>query len=232
MFNELASEVDYEIDTRFTDDDSLTARYTKYASRDFDLIKDELSGVRTILEIGSGYGFLATVIKQAYPNIAYWHLEKNTSLQKLYASRGDGVLSHIDACISPDLIIMGHVLEHIREAPQFMAELLRTYPDSRLALFQTNPYGLIPRHLPWLWYGWSFDQHFYHFSIRSLEKLVEPLGLRLADIRYYQLHQEPSLSAKGLVKLALKIMNFFVSNEHMDAYMVLFGRSSQERNRI
>ncbi len=226
LFNEIDFEYDYENATRFTGDKKLIAKYEKYSRRDFELIRTELGNVKKVLEIGSGYGLLSVNIKKYMPDIRYFHLEKNLSLRDIYVSRGDSVLSELDGAIKPDLIIMAHCLEHIKSAPQFIGDALNLYKDADVILFQTNPNGFIPRWLPWLWYGWSFDQHYYHFSTNSLVELMGKYNRSPKNIKYYKLHQEASLSVKGVVKACLSIVNLFVRKNNMDAYMIRFSKQA------
>jgi hypothetical protein len=223
-FNDITQDVDYENDDRFSEDQALISRYKKYAQRDFDLIRSELNDELRILEIGAGYGFLSLLIRREFSGIEYYYLERNRNLKSLYASRGDNVIESVQSSLSPDVILMAHCLEHIKDAPRFLFDILNVCPSAKLILFQTNPQGLIPKWLPWLWYGWSLDQHYYHFSIKSLTLLADRAGLSLSKIKYYKLHQEPAFSLKGIVKFFLSVVNVFVTGRRMDAYMVCFDR--------
>lgn len=225
MFNEITTVCDYENSTNFVSDRQMLAKYNKYARRDFALLKSELEGVETILEIGSGYGLLSVCIKQHFPAVKYCHYEKNLSLREVYRTRGDRVLDSLEDSVNPDLIIMAHCLEHLEDAPDYLRGLADRFPRANIVLFQTNPYGFIPSYLPWLWYGWSFDQHYYHFSVRSLTELMRHSRRRLSCLKFYKLHQEFSFSLKGVIKSGLAVLNLFVGNDKCDAFMVRFSRA-------
>jgi len=224
MFNRLEVAIDYTINQQVRITSEIRNKYMKYANRDYRLISNELKDIGTILEIGGGYGFLSDLIVSEHGNIKYVHFELNFELRRMHESNGYRIIETLEPSLCPDLIIMGHCLEHIPDAPEYIKNLLTIYPCAKIILFQTNPEGFIPKYLPWFWYGWSFDQHYYHFSIKSLKCLMEQIGMELASLKYYKLHQEPSFSPKGAVKLSLMLLNIFITNERSDAYMVKFKR--------
>jgi len=121
-----------------------------------------------ILEIGSGYGLLVDYIQKKILVEKYFHLEMNLSLKNELKSRGQLNLDSVDKLAYTDVVIMSHVLEHIQDGKKFLEDLVSRYPHAQIILYQTNYKGIIPKYFPLIWYGWFLDQHYYHFTPKSL----------------------------------------------------------------
>ena len=72
-----------------------------------------------------------------------------------------------------DLIIMSHVFEHIEKLNDFLKDLSRSLNNNGAIMFtQTNYKGLLPRLQKEKWYAWVAEQHYWHFTLKGLTKLL------------------------------------------------------------
>lgn len=194
------------------------------AKRDFMIYQKLISNLKdfeinNILEIGPGYGKLGLLISNNYPKVNYYVYEENIDLQNQLFSSGLKITTHNNLVLQEyDLIIMNNVLEHIFEFQEFLKDLKFKY----IILYQPNPIGFIPKWLPHLWYGWSKNQHYWHFSPKSLNLALEKIGCRQLMQIFFKLPYKFNVDYKFPFKFMLAIINLFVKNSNCDAYAVIY----------
>lgn len=222
-FNPIINTVNYKSAKLFNLKDDGSS-YSKFAERDFELMGQlvDFNSLNSILEIGPGMGLLADKIREKNKKINYYFVEPNDEHSKNLACAGLVEFAEILDCKNRvDLVIMNHVLEHVEDINDMISSLARI--GDRVILFQCNVEGVIPKFLPFLWYGWSLDQHYYHFSLESLKILMAKHGYVFNNVKYYHLDQLPSWSLKGFVKLFLLLLNkFLISGHKKDAFVIDF----------
>jgi SAM-dependent methyltransferase len=228
-FNDITHKFDYNSDTDFELSDKKMRIWRKFAERDFSLLNIDFTG-KTILEIGCGYGFLGSLIEDRYENVKYLYNEANADMKTFLKSCDKSVLENcFDYEGKVDIIILNHVFEHICDASIFFESLNNKYNNSEIILFQTNYQGIIPRLFPFLWYGYSFDQHYYHFSIKSILKFFNKYGYEMSLHKYYKLDQAFSFTIKGFAKLFLSFINVFIAGKNSDAFMIYLKKTNTDK---
>lgn len=220
-FNAIESPFKYDEITDFVFSDRKMDVWRKFATRDLSLLNLDFDN-KTVLEIGCGYGFLGCELESKYSNVNYIYNEANVQLKSYLRDNHKNVIDNcFDYNEKVDYIVLNHVLEHISDAPIFLTDILKKFQNASIIMFQTNFNGFIPKYLPFLWYGYSFDQHYYHFTPETFSIFFQKYGLKVQSLKYYKLDQLFSFSLKGLVKIFLKIINIFVRENQSDAFVVM-----------
>ena len=136
-----------------------------------------------LLDFGSGGGFLLSAAKaKGYIGEG---VEANQILVEKSRNQGLKVTQkNIDDLISEnkkfDLIIFSAVLEHLEDPIDILEKSKQLLaPLGMVAVIQANYYGLLPRLLPWCWYGWQPKEHYWHFNSSSLQVLGGMVSLSL-----------------------------------------------------
>ena len=152
------------------------------------LIKKYLDTNKKILEIGCGSGFLIKDLQ----NYGYNVFGVEPSIQAVELARNKGL--DVTCDIFPgkllkdkkfDLIIMSHVLEHIKDTNEIINEVKKHLnPGGLFLLIQTNYKGIVPRLKKDNWYAWVPDQHNWHFTPKGLAKLLEKEEFKILKTEY------------------------------------------------
>lgn len=148
---------------------------------------------RSILDVGCGNGLFLMVAQEL--GLQAHGIEPSTAMSEAARAKGTMVMQSsiqdFTGYEQYDLVTLNSVTEHLsspKEAIQLLAERVR---DKTLICFQQAVFdGLIPRILKTVWYGWSPEEHYWHFSESSFQKLIQKNGLIVAKASrtnlYYQ----------------------------------------------
>lgn len=83
-----------------------------------------------------------------------------------------------------EVIVMWHVIEHFVDPLANLRRLRRWLrPEGILILETRNFMGFDARHLGAAWNGWSLPHHLWHFSPRSLHRMLQAAGFRRTHTR-------------------------------------------------
>lgn len=156
-----------------------------------DMVKSNYKSEIKILEIGCGEGILLEELRKVgFKNIEGF--EPSTTATARARKRGLAItneyFSNSIAKTKYDLIIMSHVFEHIEKLDYFLIDLSKALNTNGSIMFtQTNYKGIIPLVQKKNWYAWVPEQHFWHFTLRGLTKLMEKYNFGLLSKRYTSL---------------------------------------------
>jgi SAM-dependent methyltransferase len=134
-----------------------------------------------LLDFGCGGGFII----EAAGRMGYRAegIEANVAMVDWCQSRGLKVSNKdIDQLVAEDgkydVVIFSAVLEHILDPYSVLVSCKRLLsPSGILVISQASYDGLLPRILPWGWYGWQPLEHYWHFTPQSLCMLLQRCGL-------------------------------------------------------
>ena len=135
--------------------------------------------IQRVLEIGPGYGEMASLWVESTPKIEYFAIESDKSCHAYLKEIGVKVgarfseIGHIDA----DLVIMSHVLEHVTDPKDFLktaSQCLRVG-------------GVLFIEVPCQDYKYKtmVEPHLLFFDLESLGKLIANQGYRNLKINYW-----------------------------------------------
>jgi SAM-dependent methyltransferase len=137
---------------------------------------------RRILDVGCGNGLFLLVAKEL--GFETHGVEPSYEMCKRVIAKGVTVtqcaIDEYENYYQHDLIVLNSVIEHLsdpRKEIEFIAE--RLGPKTVVCFQQAVYDGLIPRLLKSTWYGWSPEEHYWHFSISSFEGFINKYPLKI-----------------------------------------------------
>jgi 2-polyprenyl-3-methyl-5-hydroxy-6-metoxy-1,4-benzoquinol methylase len=187
----------------------------------YKLLKKYSSG-KTVLDIGCATGeFLRYCSSQGMQALG---IEPNEKARKIAESRynlevaDEPEISSLESG-SIDMITMWHVLEHVPDINQRMADIFRLLKNDGVAFIA------LPNHASYdaafyyrYWAAWDVPRHLFHFSRKSLPVLAAKHGFHVVDILpmpfdayYVSLLSEKYLTGKSSYFKA--ILRGFISNQ-------------------
>lgn len=142
------------------------------------LVKKALPAGGKVMDIGCGEGTFLRILNEA----GYETIGLEPSRSAVARARENGLNVSAGRLDDPvqfekaDLVLMSHVLEHIADVPAALRRGSAIAPGGYLLLVQTNYRGWVPRLYPRRWYAWMPNQHFWHFTPRSLAACAAKCG--------------------------------------------------------
>lgn len=153
------------------------------------LIQQYLTKDANILEIGCGEGILLYELFQLGYKVkgieASYSAQKRGKKKRLDIQRG--YFEELNSRTTYNCIIMSQVLEHMPDLERTLRKIKKLVPDGYLLLTQANYKGLIPKIQKIDWYAWVPDQHYWHFTLNGLNRLLMNYGFKLVDYKYSSL---------------------------------------------
>ena len=149
-------------------------------------IEEYLTKESNVLEIGSYYGVLGSLLKPRVKEYIGIELskhgadfsKKNFNL-KIY---NDKFENYIKFKSSIDVIIMSHVIEHLGNPFQIIKLIEQKMNLKSTLIFSTyNMDSLIARILGYN-YQWIMPMHLYYFSRKTLKKILQDNNLKIVKI--------------------------------------------------
>lgn len=143
-----------------------------------------------LLDVGCGYGyFLDACRRQGYHvqglDVSEWAAQ--------YAIRKLGLaltIGKIDEVSFPsghfDIITMWHSLEHTPDPHKALQQVISWLkPDGILAIDVPNYEGTDAQKTWREWCGWQLPYHYWHFTFKSLEQLLDQYGFSIVKHKDY-----------------------------------------------
>jgi SAM-dependent methyltransferase len=140
-----------------------------------------------ILDIGSGTGYFASVMKESGWDVK--GIEINEKARIFSASRfGIDVLppKEIKGLQSDsfDCITLWHVLEHFHDPVKYIAEIKRVLkPGAVCIIALPNCSSYDAKHYKQYWAAWDVPRHLWHFNPATFKKFAEKAGFKFEKIR-------------------------------------------------
>jgi 2-polyprenyl-3-methyl-5-hydroxy-6-metoxy-1,4-benzoquinol methylase len=142
-----------------------------------------IRGGGRLLEIGAGLGYLLAAARDpGYEvhglELSSWAAAQARELLHLGMTVG-GVESVEFPAASFDLILMWHVIEHFVDPLANLRRLRMWLRPGGVLILETRSFlGFDARRLGPAWNGWSLPHHPWHFSPRSLHRMLKAAGFR------------------------------------------------------
>ena len=178
---------DFNGQFNFKDIKSLPRQWRKSVELQISQVNKYLKNGSTILEIGCGAGLTLNELgKNGYKAKG---IEPSKSAALTAKDNGlevtNGYFPIRNDIQKYDGVLLCQVMEHVENLDRFLKEIRKhTNKNGLLFLTQTNYLGLIPSLFKSRWYAWVPEQHFWHFTEMSIEKLLNKYGYKLVEIRY------------------------------------------------
>ena len=157
----------------------------KYSiSKKVRLISRHTKGKKTLLDFGAGTGdFLLHAKNQGWTVVG---VEPNSGARK--KSIAKGVLLHENLSDTGDVkfqvITLWHVLEHLPNLDDQIKTLTsKLEQEGTLIVAVPNFKSYDARHYREFWAAYDVPRHLWHFSKTAIEKLFEPYGMKLIQMR-------------------------------------------------
>lgn len=148
------------------------------------LITKENSKRGNLLDIGAGTGdFLIEAKNQGWTTLGF---EPNTSAKTLAENKGvvftDDIFVLPDA--SFDVITMWHVLEHVPNLEEYIANLKRLIkPGGTIVIAVPNYKSFDANYYGRFWAAYDVPRHLWHFSKTSIKRLFSDHDLKLFHVK-------------------------------------------------
>jgi SAM-dependent methyltransferase len=108
-----------------------------------------------------------------------------------------------------DMVVVWHVLEHLKHPEQIVAEIHRILkPGGKLIIAVPNFSSWQARWAGENWFHLDLPRHLYHFPFSGLRRLVEDRGFDYRSAHFFSLRQNPF----GWVQSAMNRLSFLPRN--------------------
>ncbi len=140
-----------------------------------------------VLDVGCGTGDLLEELHQK--GCETYGVEFNPNSVEACLRRGLDVQcgNFIDTDLPEDffdVVILWHVLEHLPSPRKALEKALKTLkPGGKLFIHSPNAKSYVARIFGIHWYAWQLPFHFYHFDVRSIQRVARECGFNLIKIR-------------------------------------------------
>lgn len=173
---------------------------------------------KSILDIGSGRGFMLYFLKK------YYHYQKAIGTQidenMLKFSRkklglkvyGKDLLEIPFKNNSFDIVTIWHVLEHIKDPEKYLAKIYKLLKKKGKLIIEVPNFNSWTRKLTGkYWLGLDLKYHLSFFTPISLSKMLKKHNFRIENIHTFSLEYSTFISTQSLISLITKSDQFFFS---------------------
>jgi len=171
---------------------------------------------RSILDIGSGRGFMLYYLKKfyRYNRAAGTQISRGAfefSRDKLGLEMYDRDLLELDfPDASFDLVTLWHVFEHIREPERYLKKIRNMLTTKGKLVIEVPNFGSWTRKLTGrYWLGLDVEYHIHFFTPATLCALLKKHGFRIRLVHTFSLEYSTFISAQSLISLLTRSDQFF-----------------------
>lgn len=180
------SERDFHSENNVSSSDVLPREWEACLQMQVELLVRHVPIGARVLEIGCGTGLLLRRLQDAGYKTTGVEVSKTASEK----ARETGLRVLTGSFPTPedigtfDAVVISHVVEHVSDFVEFLRSAVEHTACNFLLLIQTNHEGLAPRWLGSKWYAWVPSQHYWHFTPRSLAKLLRGMGFAPRECQF------------------------------------------------
>jgi ubiquinone/menaquinone biosynthesis C-methylase UbiE len=171
---------------------------------------------KTILDIGSGRGFMLYYLKKfyGYRTAMGTQISKNAlefSRKKLGLEIYDkDFFDLVLGDVRFDVISMWHVLEHVPAPEHYIEKIYRTLtPGGNLVIEVPNLCSWTAAFTGSYWLGLDLKYHLYFFTPESLGRLLKKYGFRIKIIHTFSLEYSIFISTQSIVSFLTRSDHLF-----------------------
>ena len=207
-----------QYDALFAGKESL---YVEFARQLIRFVGCGKANEKSLLDVGCGGGFLVqAAIDSGYQAVG---LEVNTKMVTWASGKGLPVIQgDVEALVKNsdrlyDVIVLSAILEHLEKPIELLSNCQKILaPDGVIVVSQASYDGLLPKILPWGWYGWQPEQHYWHFTPSSFLEMAGSVGLKAEKMERSSLYHPwfvqgdtKTIIGRNLATLIARIGNAF-----------------------
>ena len=214
-------------------------------------IENYLNKSKNVLEIGSYYGVLGSLIKPLVNNYEGIELsphacefaKKNYNLE----IKNESISSYLEKKDKLDIIIMSHVIEHLDDPFDVIKKIKEKMSYDSVLIFSTYNMDSLTAKVLGKHYHWIIPMHKFFFSKKVFENFFEKNNLSLVDIKkdthivslkYFFIKIKAIIPIIGfllnpLIKLKfINKINIKINLGDLDIYFVKKIKTIKQNNRI
>ena len=149
----------------------------KTGSRRLKLVERQLPPDPQILEIGCGYGYFGTALRDRIPQSQYWGLDVSAEAVKETRRRGfvaeQKSIDQFQPDSPLDLIAFFDVFEHVQNPDLFLAAISNRLRDGGTVLFTTPAAdSMLAKISGPSWVSYIAPEHLYLYSRKAIRKVL------------------------------------------------------------
>jgi SAM-dependent methyltransferase len=171
---------------------------------------------RSILDIGSGRGFMLYYLKKfyRYSRAAGTQIARGAfefSRDELGLEMYDKDLLELDfPDASFDMVTLWHVFEHIKEPERYLEKIRNILTKKGKLVIEVPNFGSWTRKLTGrYWLGLDIDYHIHFFTPAGLCMLLKKYGFKVKMVHTFSLEYSTFISAQSIVSLLTRSDQFF-----------------------
>ena len=176
------SEPSYEAAPQYSAAYNQDEKFRIYARCLLSHVKRYVPGGR-LLDVGCSVGLLVDEARKAGYSAEGIDLDTNAVAYAKKNGRAVSKAALEDWGGGYDVICLAHTLEHIPQPVEFLTTCARRLNPGGSIVVQVPCFkGLHPRLFRLRWYGWVPRQHYFHYSVKALDRLFEKVGFETLGI--------------------------------------------------
>jgi SAM-dependent methyltransferase len=171
---------------------------------------------KSILDIGSGRGFMLYYLKRlyGYRRAVGTQISRNAfefSRDKLGLEMYDKDMTDLDFPESSfDIVTMWHVLEHVKEAEKYIEKISDIITEKGKLVIEVPNFDSWTRKFTGrYWLGLDIDYHLYFFTPNTLSALLLRHGFKIKTIHTFSMEYSAFISAQSIVSLLTRSDQIF-----------------------